>query len=80
MAVNERERNEIVYDVKRHIGVVAIYPTGWQKELNLIAWNNSAPKYDIRDWDAEHKHMSRGITLHKEEMKALGEMLRSEKF
>lgn len=79
MAANEKERNEIVYEVKRHIGVLATYATGWQKELNFISWNGSAPKYDLRDWDPEHKHMSRGITLHVDEMKALKNMLVSEK-
>ena len=71
MAANEKERSEIVYEIKRHIGVLASYPTGWRK---------AAPKYDLRDWDPEHKHMSRGITLHKDEMKALNDMLAAEKF
>ena len=80
MAANEKERSEIVYEIKRHIGVLASYTTGWRKELNMIAWNGAAPKYDLRDWDPEHKHMSRGITLHKDEMKALNDMLAAEKF
>ena len=80
MATNEKERTEIVFDIKRHIGVISNYPTGWKKELNIVAWNEGNPKYDIRDWDPEYKHMSRGITLHKDEAKALGDMLATEKF
>ena len=39
-----------------------------KKELNLVAWNDREPKYDIRDWDPEHERMSKGITLLPEEM------------
>ncbi len=80
MALNEKERNEIVFEIKRHIGVLANYSSGWKKELNLVAWNNSPAKYDLRDWDPEHKHMSRGITLHPDEMKSLKDILENEKF
>ena len=80
MATNEKERNDIVFEIKRHIGVISSYPTGWKKELNLVAWNDGNPKYDIRDWDPEHMHMSRGITLHKDEAKTLRSMLEVEKF
>lgn len=80
MATNEKEKNEIVFEIKRHIGVISTYPTGWKKELNVVAWNEGNPKYDIRDWDPEHKHMSRGITLHNDEAKALADILATEKF
>lgn len=45
--------------------------SGWKKELNVVAWNGGIPKYDIRDWDSEHEHMSRGVTLHESEAKTL---------
>lgn len=80
MATNEKEKSEIVFDIRRHIGVISSYPTGWKKELNMVAWNEGNPKYDIRDWDPDHKHMSRGITMHKDEAKQLAEMLAAEKF
>lgn len=80
MAVNEQEKDRVVFEIKKHIGVLAVYPTGWKKELNLVAWNNATPKYDLRDWDPEHKHMSRGITMHSDEMSALAEMLKDENF
>jgi len=80
MAVNEKERPEIIFEIKEHIGVISEYPTGWTKELNLVVWNSGVPKYDIRDWDANHEHMSRGITLHADEMKKLVDMLRSREF
>lgn len=75
MAASEREKMEVVYEIKEHIGVITAFPTGWNKELNVVAWNEGVPKYDIRDWDAEHEHMSRGVTLHNAEMKKVVELL-----
>jgi len=75
MAVNEREKDEVTYEIIEHIGVIATYPTSWQKELNIVAWNGGAHKFDLRDWAPDHAHMSRGITLHKDEAKKLSELL-----
>lgn len=76
MAVNtNRDSEGIVFKVISHIGVLAEYQTGWTKEVNLIAWNEGTPKYDIRDWNPEHDHMSKGITLHEEEARKLTEIL-----
>ena len=76
MATNEKERDEVTFEVVEHLGVVASYPTGWKKELNKVAWNGNAAKFDIRDWDESHEHMSRGITLHTEEAKKVFELLK----
>lgn len=65
-----QERN-ITYEIKEHLGVIKEYDTGWRKELNMISWNGSVAKYDIRDWDENHERMSRGITLHPSEMRTL---------
>ena len=46
------------FEIKEKIGVIAEYPSGWSKEINLVSWNDAAPKYDIRDWDSNHEHMS----------------------
>ena len=67
--------NEIVFDVKKNIGTISKSSTGWLKEVNLISWNNGQPKVDIRDWDPEHLHMSKGITLRDEEAKSLSDLL-----
>ena len=77
MAVNERARDEIVFEVVEHIGVISTYPTGWSKQLNLVSWNGGTPKVDCRDWDPEMERMSRGITLHTEEAQKLYELLGS---
>ena len=48
---------------------------GWAKELNLIRWNDREPKYDIRDWSPDGQTMGKGVTLSKEELVALLELL-----
>lgn len=68
--------NEIVFDVVDTIGVIAKYQTGWKKEVNLISWNNGPAKIDIRDWDPDHLHMSKGVTLHTDEAKRLAMLLK----
>lgn len=68
-------RTEITFEIVEKIGVIAEYPTGWQKEINRVAWNDMEPKYDIRDWSPDHDHMSRGLTLHENEMQKLRELL-----
>lgn len=67
----QAERKDIVFEIIRHLGVITKYASGWSKEVNLVSWNGGVPKYDIRDWDEEHEHMSRGITLHGEEARKL---------
>ncbi|HEX5941297.1 MAG TPA: PC4/YdbC family ssDNA-binding protein, partial [Anaerolineales bacterium] len=59
------------------IGVVSQSASGWTKELNLISWNGRAPKYDIRDWSPGHQKMGRGVTLSREELLALRDLLNS---
>ncbi len=73
---NNRGNDPLRFEIREQIGVIAEYPSGWCKEVNMVAWNDAAPKYDIRDWDPNHEHMSRGITLHAEEMKKLSEIIK----
>lgn len=80
MATNEKEKDEVTFEVVEHLGVVAAYPTGWKKELNRVAWNGNGAKFDLRDWDENHEHMSRGITLHADEAKKVYELLKEVKF
>ena len=66
---------EIKYDIEKEIGVVSETTKGWTKELNLISWNGKTAKYNLRDWAPEHEKMGKGITLSKEELKSLRELL-----
>lgn len=66
---------DIKFEIKETTGVLSESAKGWNKELNLISWNDKEPKYDIRDWDSEHKKMGKGITLSVEELKKFKELL-----
>ncbi len=69
---------EIKYEIVKSIGVLSISPKGWRKELNLVSWNDREAKYDIREWSEDHSKMSKGITLSKEEILKLKELLNDE--
>ena len=68
---------DIKYELVEEIGVLSEGARGWRKELNLVSWNGAAPKFDLRDWASEHEKMGKGITLTKEEAKALARLLNS---
>lgn len=66
---------EIKFEILEEIGVISTSNKNWNKELNIISWNERPGKYDLRDWDENHQKMGKGITLTKEELKALKELL-----
>ena len=63
MAERENNREEITFEIKEHIAVINTSETGWTLEVNLVSWNGTKPKVDVREWDPDHQRMSRGITL-----------------
>ncbi len=67
--------SEVKYEIVKQIGVLSKSSSGWVKELNLIRWNDREPKYDIRDWSPNREKMGKGVTLSKEELSALKELL-----
>ena len=66
---------EIKYEIIKQVGVLSKSAAGWSKEINLISWNDREPKYDIRDWSPDREKMGKGVTLSKEELRALKEIL-----
>ena len=66
---------DIKYEIIKIIGVLSENNKGWKKELNLISWNDRAPKYDIREWAPEREKMGKGVTLSNEEIGKLKELL-----
>jgi hypothetical protein len=66
---------EIKFEIKEKAGVLSESAKGWTKELNLISWNDKEAKYDIRDWDSEHKKMGKGVTLSVVDLKKLKDIL-----
>ncbi len=66
---------EIKYEVVEKIGTVSSGSNGWDKELNLISWNEREPVYDIRTWSPDHSKMGKGVTITAEEAKVLRDLL-----
>lgn len=67
---------DIKYEIIEQLGVLGESSKGWSKELNIISWNGREPKYDIRDWAPNHEKMGKGVTLSKEEVEKLRELLK----
>lgn len=72
--------SEIKYEIIKNVGVLSTSASGWAKELNLISWNDRDPKYDLRDWSPDREKMGKGVTLSKEELSALKELLNTLEF
>ena len=67
--------SDFKFEIIKKIGVLSKSDSGWAKELNLISWNERDPKYDIREWAQNGEKMGKGVTLSKEELLALKELL-----
>ena len=66
---------ELKFEIMDSIGVLSTSKSGWQRELNLVSWNDRPAKFDLRDWSADHQKMGKGLTLSNEEMAALRTIL-----
>ena len=67
--------SEIKYEIIKKIGVLSKSASGWTQELNLVSWNDRDAKYDIREWSPDRERRGKGVTLSKEELSALKELL-----
>ena len=63
------------FDIKKSLGTISESSKGWKREVNVMTWNNKKAKVDIREWDEKHEKMGKGITLNKEELKQLKDIL-----
>lgn len=66
--------NDFTYNIIQHITTLSHRGT-WALELNLISWGGRPATFDLRKWSADHSKMSKGITLTKDELDALGAFL-----
>ncbi len=74
----ERKIKRIKFEVKRKIGSLSNNSQVWNKELNLISWNDREPIYDLRLWKVDSEEPGKGITLTKEELKELVMIIKDE--
>jgi hypothetical protein len=65
----------IKYTIQEEISTLSVNNKGWKKQLNLVSWNDTKPKFDIRTWDETHTKMGKGVTLSEGEMRKLYESL-----
>lgn len=66
---------DLTYEIEKKLAVLSTNSKGWQKELNLVSWNNRPAKYDLREWSPEHDKMGKGVTLTEEEFQAMKDAL-----
>ena len=73
---NSQGRNDRVrFDLIERIGVLSRKDNGWSREVNIVSWNDGAAKVDIREWDPDHRRMTKGVTLFEEEAERLTKVL-----
>lgn len=53
---------QIEFQLERRIGALSENPSGYTKELNVVAWDEKYTKYDLRTWNPNGKP-GKGITL-----------------
>lgn len=66
---------DIKFEIEKKLGILSTNKNNWTKEVNLVSWNGRKAKIDIREWDPEHKIMSKGISLSDEELEKLKKIL-----
>lgn len=69
--------DEFSFEIVKNIGTVGEGKGGWNIELNLVSWGGRPPKFDLRSWAPDHQKMGKGITLSKEELENLKNILNS---
>lgn len=62
---------EVKFEIVEHLCVLKDRKPAWDLELNIVSWNGNEPKYDIREWDPEHKRCGKGITMDLDILKKL---------
>ena len=66
---------EFTFEIIKTLGQLSTSRSGWNREVNLVSWNNAKAKLDIRDWAPDHSKMGKGISLTDEETAILKEIL-----
>ncbi len=62
---------EFKYEITERIAVLSTNANGWERQVNMVSWNDREPKYDIRDWSPDGTKMGKGISLSHDEISLL---------
>jgi len=69
---------DLNFKIVKALGVIGEpTKTGWTTELNVVAWFDKEPVYDIRAWSPEHTRCGKGISLNANTLKDLQSLLNS---
>ena len=66
---------EFKYEVVTTYGSLSESSKGRKKDIKLTSWNQKEAKYDIREWSPDGEKMGKGVTLSKEEIINLRDLL-----
>lgn len=66
----------ITWSIVKQLGKISVGHGTWTKELNIVKWNDYAPKYDIRTWSLGHERCGKGVTLTSIELEKLAYALK----
>jgi len=66
---------EFKFEIIEELGVISSAKSGWNREVNIVSWNEGNPKLDIRDWAPDHSKMGKGVSLTNEEVALLKSVL-----
>lgn len=66
---------KITFTIEEELGDLSMASNGWKKQLTYTSWNGRNPKFDLRSWSDDHNAMTKGLTLTKEEVVKLKEIL-----
>ncbi len=66
---------EFKYEITERVAVLSQNTNGWERQLNMVSWNDREPKFDIRDWSPDGTKMGKGISLTQDEMSILKDIL-----
>lgn len=64
---------EFNFEIKEHLCTLSEGSSGWTLELNLVSFNGSDAKYDLRRWSPDHQRMGKGISLTYNELQTLAD-------
>ncbi|MDD2217564.1 MAG: PC4/YdbC family ssDNA-binding protein [Eubacteriales bacterium] len=72
--MSERRKEDFSFEIIEHICIISDgRQEGYTKELNYVAFNGKAPKWDIREWNSDHTKMTKGLTFTSDEIQRIAE-------